>query len=138
MKYLVALLLLCTNITVQAGPSNDQKAIESVIQKFIHGADEQNVETVSSALHPQAQQFFVQKGELKTLTTELYLKLIEVKKLGGTPRQFEIKKLDINNNIASAQVEIESEKARFHDHISFMKIDNEWKIMNIVLRFEAP
>ena len=136
MKHLLAVLILFSSVSIKA--DNDKKAISTVIEHFIKGADDHNAELLTSALHPQDQQFFMQKGKLTTLTTEIYLKLIEAKKIGGTPRQFKIKDLDINNNIASAKVEIRSSKVLFQDYISLMKIDGKWQIMNIVLRYEKP
>lgn len=135
MKYLLTTLILTCTIPIHA--NDDKAAISTVIEQFIKGADDHNTHLLTTALHPQAQQFFIQKGELKTLTTEIYLKLIEAKKIGGIPRQFEIKKLTLNGEIASAQIEIRSSKILFHDHISLMELNGQWKIMNIVLRYEV-
>lgn len=135
MKYVLAILILFSSISIKA--DTDKAAISTVIEHFVKGADEHNTEFLASALHPQAQQFFIQKGELKTLTTDLYLKLIEAKKIGGKPRQLKIVDIDVSDYIATAKIEIRSGKVLFHDHVSLMKIDGHWKIMNIVLRYEA-
>lgn len=111
----------------------ENQKIEKTIQAFAQGADQQDADQVSSALHPQAQQYFTNEQGLNVLPTPKYVELLREKKIGGNPREVKIHQIDVTGDIASAKVRFSGEKASFENYMTLMKFGEDWKILSNVL-----
>ncbi len=112
----------------------EDQAVEATVRQFVQGADEQNVEQVANVLSSKAEQFYMGPDGLVNLPTLNYLQLLQEKQIGGTKRQLAIEQVSITDTIATAKVVIDSEKVRFDNYFSLMKIEEKWQILSIVLK----
>jgi len=127
MKKLMFLLLFTSSIAV-AQPS-DKAAIENVIKLYLTVTDLKDSTAISKAFHPDAKLMSVGKnGELKQMTqAEWWQRLSRI----TTPvvRKSNITILAISGVAATVKVEFGTSA----DHISLLKINEEWKIVNKTL-----
>ena len=114
--------------------SADEAEIRSAIEQFSTAADNQDAAGVGEVLHVEAQQFYMGPEGLVRLETPTYLSLIEQKKIGGEARVLNIKRIDVNGEMASAKVLMTGKEYTFDNYISLMRVDDRWQIMSIVLR----
>ena len=111
----------------------EQNLITNTIQNFARGADQQDLELVSGAFHPDAKQHFMGANGFTALPMDNYLQLLGDGKIGGKPRTLDIQNIDVNGSIASARVVMTGEENVFQYFLNLMKIDEGWKILHGVL-----
>ena len=127
--------LLVMGISIQTPVEYDDD-IRGIVKQFSEAADQQDTALMEGILHTEAQQFFVGPQGLVRLTTPAYMDMLAQKQIGGTPRSLEISAVDIQGNLASVKASMDNDAMHFENFFSLMKIDDEWKIVSVILSVE--
>jgi hypothetical protein len=115
---------------------SDEIAIKNTALDYIEGAYSGSVERMAKAIHPELTKVFPYRLP-KTGTTLLNyssaILLIEATRakmmdLPQEKRNIKVKILDIYNDIAMVEVL----SAQFYDYLQVARINNEWKIVNVL------
>ena len=111
-----------------------KEKVEKAVRDFIQGGDERNVAILGEVLHPQFRSTvnkFAGRTGLTTLSKRDYLQLISENKIGGSVRNIDRLAVDVAGPVASAKVEMESEKLQF---VSFYELveteENTWQLVS--------
>lgn len=134
--YTAVLALLIGTLQISTTASNDKVQIKTIIAQFMEGGDKQDVDLITSTLHPEAQQFFKGPEGLVRLSTPAYLEMVAGKKIGGVTRNLDILDIDITGELATVKAEMKNDAMHFDNYFSLMKVDTSWKIVSIVLHLE--
>jgi hypothetical protein len=106
---------------------------EKAIAAFVKAGDNRDVAALESILHPRFQNiqdgFFDEKG-IFVFSKSDYIELIRTKRFGGSPRSLVINSIKQSDNMAIAQVTLESEYLIFHSFIICVRDNRNWKIIN--------
>lgn len=125
-------LLIClacnsNKATSQSHTKNEIKmetSIEKAIEDFVKGGDTQDVAQLETVLHPEfrtsVNQFKGADG-VTVLNRDAYLGMIRDKKLGGTPRSFEVRYFKNYGHTASAELHMESSVLVFDNFLSLVQ-----------------
>ncbi|MDQ0065180.1 nuclear transport factor 2 family protein [Chryseobacterium lathyri] len=109
--------------------------IRQAIETFIKGGDTGDISLLEQALHQNYQNiqdgFFDQPG-IFIISKEEYIQLVHDKIFGGKPRTILYHSLKQKNNIAYAQVSLESSALRFSSLITCVRENGEWKVITNV------
>jgi hypothetical protein len=116
--------------------SPDETSIKKTVLDYAEGYYSGDVSRMESAIHPELNKVTLTKmsrSNRNSLSYTTYTQLIEytrdtLGKLEPEKRNIEVKILDINENIALAKVTT----AKFNDYLQLIKIDKDWKIINII------
>lgn len=113
--------------------------IRQTIEKFIKGGDTSDTGLLEEVLHPSYQNiqdgFFDQPG-IFIIPKEKYIQLVRDKIFGGKPRTIIYHSLEQKNNIAYAQVSLESHALQFSSLITCVQENGEWKVITNVPSIE--
>ncbi|MGK6341416.1 nuclear transport factor 2 family protein [Chryseobacterium sp. DT-3] len=115
------------------------KEIRQAIEKFIKGGDTNDTTLLEQVLHQNYQNiqdgFFNQPG-IFVISKEEYIRLVRDKVFGGKPRTVTYHSLERKNNIAYAQVFLESPVLRFSSHITCVFEHGEWLVISNIPTIE--
>src|SRR5262249_10615195 len=133
---LTALFLFLTGISTAQTPKgqiepDDDAAIRTVVQTYVHGLIFNNVEDFKKVFWPDAKLLFVKRdGTLGQLTQEQWY--AGFAKAAGQQERSELRitAVDISGNAASVKVEENYPDSVYIDYLSLLKIKDEWKIVN--------
>lgn len=111
----------------------------TVIEAFIKAGDNRDIAALENILHTNFQNiqdgFFEERG-IFVLSKSDYIDLIRTEKFGGSPRNIVFKSIKQTGNLATAQVELESQYLIFHSLIVCVKEYGQWKIINNIPSIE--
>ena len=135
----LVLALLIGGASVSAQSPGDLQAVEQAIQDFAKAADDRNVEALDKVLHDDHRvllhQAFGQPGTT-VWTKETYLDMARKGKIGGEPRDIAIVSLNLQDNVASSQVVMESSKMRFESNLLLVKsAAGDWQLISDLPKF---
>jgi len=106
---------------------------EKAIEAFVKAGDNRDVAALHSILHPGFQNiqdgFFDERG-IFVFSKSDYIELILTKQFGGSPRSWVINNIKQSDNMAIAQVTLESPFLIFHSLIICIRDNGYWKIIN--------
>jgi len=106
---------------------------EKAIEAFVKAGDNRDIAALESILHPGFQNIqdggFDEKGIFVCSKSD-YIELIRTKRFGGSPRSLVINSIEQSDNMAIAQVTLESQLLIFHSLIICVRDDGHWKIIN--------
>lgn len=110
----------------------DEKELRSLVAKFVKGGDEQNVEILEEVLHPEYRITFAFTGDTKVtiLTKEIYLRMLQEKKLGGVKRNMNIEDVTIRGNVAVVRANLLSPVMKFDIFFSFINTGAGWRLIS--------
>jgi len=115
------------------------KEIRQAIENFIKGGDTNDTALLEQVLHQDYQNiqdgFFDQPG-IFVISKEEYIRLVRDKVFGGKPRTVIYHSLKQKNNIAYAQVSLESPVLRFSSLITCVLEHGEWQIISNIPTIE--
>ncbi len=139
MKSFLALVICLTlsAVAVTAGGQDDKRAIENVIKLYKECGDNQDASIADRVFHDDFLLFYHGPDGVTKTNKIAYKSLISGKKIGGDKRSLTLSDLRVYEDIGSATAIFNGAHADFTQYITLMKIEDEWKIMNIVLKFEA-
>lgn len=115
-------------------PLRKGSTMELTIKKYAKGADERNLDFLNTAFHENFVVNAITKDGLKSMNKNSYLQLIKSKKIGGIARTLKILKMSDDGVIGTAKITLTSSKVTFHDNITLLKENNQWKIISNVTR----
>lgn len=132
---LTAMAILSLAFGSQAFPQDnayEKLAIEEVVQKFLSGVTNYDVNVLRQAFHPDARIFYTAaSGELNQLTQWEWYKRIKVP-TKAPDRKNSIVSIDISGNAAMAKTESVFSDFKFTQYLSLLKIYGNWLIVNEV------
>jgi len=134
-RFLIILtcLILVTMIgsAQTAKPSDDEAAVRTVVQSYLHGLKFNDVESLKKAFWPDAKLFWVKpNGQLGQLTQEEWYKGFAGSAGKEEKGELKITAIDITDNAASVKVHEDYPTSNYIDYLSLLKFNGEWRIVN--------
>jgi metallo-beta-lactamase class B len=126
---ILALLLQACRPPADSGP---RAAIELYFQAHALG----DGSYIRQAFTPGAKIAFVDHGEAQEWTRDQFATRFNERAQDEYRRVRRVESLDVNGTAASAVVTLDYPKVLFRDHLSLLKIGDEWKIVNKVFSAE--
>lgn len=102
------------------------EAILSILQAYAQGTEQQSIDTLDEAFHPQFRVAIKTDENLRIIDKAAYLELIKDKKIGGEYRQLNVIALTVGESLAQVQLTLTGEKATFNDHLELVNINGQW------------
>jgi metallo-beta-lactamase class B len=124
----LALMSLLTVTGLAAAQDSPRDAIELYFKAHAFG----NGDYIDQAFSTNAKISFVENGQLKQWTREEFAQRFHGPAQDEDGRVRRIEQLDVSGNAASAVVTLNYPQVLFTDHLSLLKIGNQWKIVNKV------
>ena len=135
----IAIIVLLSTITIQAQQAtNESKAIEKTILNYIENFFENNFEEMNKSLHPRlAKRGLNPDGTLSDDFPPQKLKeLMQTKQIFPLKNQNNlVENISVFGNMAKASLATGYPNTRWVEYIHLVKIDNEWKIINVFWEF---
>ncbi|RPG99693.1 MAG: nuclear transport factor 2 family protein [Candidatus Pelagibacter sp. TMED118] len=120
---------------------NDQTQIENVVQLYIDSMDESNPDKVRQAFHSSSKVVGYLHGEFMEMSVNDFAGFVESQQPSpiekGENVVYEILSCDIEGATAAIKVRDKYLGITFVDTLSFIKVDNEWKIYNKLFHVES-
>jgi hypothetical protein len=120
---------------------NDIKKIENVVQLYIDSMDESNPDKVKQAFHSNAKVVGYLHDGFMEMSTDDFANFVGAQqpspKEKGENVVFEILSCEVQGATASVKVRDKYLGITFFDTLSFISIDNEWKIYNKLFHVES-
>jgi hypothetical protein len=120
---------------------NDMKKIENVVQLYIDSMDESNSDKVKQAFHSNAKVVGYLHDGFMEMSTDDFANFVGAQqpspKEKGENVVFEILSCEVQGATASVKVRDKYLGITFFDTLSFISIDNEWKIYNKLFHVES-
>jgi hypothetical protein len=120
---------------------NDMKKIENVVQLYIDSMDESNSDKVKQAFHSNAKVVGYLHDDFMEMSTDDFANFVGAQqpspKEKGENVVFEILSCEVQGATASVKVRDKYLGITFLDTLSFISIDNEWKIYNKLFHVES-
>ena len=138
-KIFITIIVLLSAITIQAQQeTNESKAIEKSILNYIENFFENNFEEMNKSLHPRlAKRGLNPDGTLSDDFPPQKLKeLMQTKQIFPLKNQNNlVENIFVFGNMAKASLATGYPNTRWVEYIHLVKIDNEWKIINVFWEF---
>ena len=120
---------------------SDKEQIENVVQLYVDSMDESNPEKVKQAFHTNAKVVGYLHGEFMEMTVDDFAGFVLSQqpspKEKGENVVFEILSCEIEGATAQVKVRDKYLGITFLDTLSFIKIDDEWKLYNKLFHVES-
>ena len=112
-------------------PADDRAAVRAVVETYLQGLRNNDVESLKKAFWPDAKLFFVKPdGSLGQLTQAEWLAGF-AKAAGQVAKaDFKIAALEVTNDVASAKVVETYATSRYTDYLSLARFAGKWQIVN--------
>jgi metallo-beta-lactamase class B len=127
--FILAVLFAAGTAVAQENPRD---AIELYFQAHASG----NGDFIRQAFAPDAQIEFVENGELKRWSREEFAQRFHAPAADEYRRVRRVESLDVSGTAASAVVTLDYPQVLLRDHLSLLKIGNQWKIVHKVFSAE--
>ncbi|MBP2619597.1 nuclear transport factor 2 family protein [Chryseobacterium jejuense] len=114
--------------------------IKQTIEQFIKGGDNNDPAFLEEILHENYQNIqdgFFDKPGIFIIPKQEYISFVRNKIFGGKPRHITFHSLEQKNNIAYAQVSLESSALRFSSLITCVKENGKWQVITNVPSIET-
>lgn len=114
--------------------------VKQAIENFIKGGDNNDTELLENILHKDYQNIqdgFFDKTGIFIIPKEKYIDLVRDKVFGGKPREITYHSIERKNNIAYAQVALESSVLRFSSLITCVQENGTWKVITNIPSIEV-
>ncbi|WP_347217894.1 nuclear transport factor 2 family protein [Chryseobacterium sp.] len=113
--------------------------IKQAIEQFIKGGDNNDTALLEEILHENYQNIqdgFFDKSGIFIIPKQEYIGLVRDKIFGGKPRQITYHFLEQKNNIAYAQLSLESSALRFSSLITCVQENGKWQVITNIPSIE--
>lgn len=134
--FITMLCLVCLSSAGRAyAADTDRGDIIEALSKYTVSINTQDADMTERLLHGEARHFVVIADTLRAIPTAAYTGMLRAKRIGGQLRVLTILSLEITaGSMAFAKIELVNPNPRstFQQHISLMKHEDGWKIMNIM------
>lgn len=114
--------------------------IKQAIEQFIKGGDNSDTALLEEILHENYQNIqdgFFDKPGIFIIPKQEYIGLVRDKIFGGKPRQITYHSVEQKNNIAYAQVSLESSALRFSSLITCVNENGRWQVITNIPSIET-
>ena len=130
MKHFILLVLLSVGLaTTGLGQASDYAQIEQTVNYYLEGGTNNDFATLEKAFHKDARMTFVTDDGYKEVNAVNFFR--ERMKPGpASDRITRVVSIEQNGLCASARLEILYETHTFHDYMTLLKIEGQWKIVN--------
>ncbi|WP_373548525.1 nuclear transport factor 2 family protein [Haliscomenobacter sp.] len=109
-------------------------AIAEAVEAFIKAGDRQDITLLESVLHPEYRSTinqFMGQENVTVIPREVYLKLVQDGKIGGSPRSYQIVHAASLGHTAQVQVHMESAQLVFNNFLSLVQdTKGKWWLIN--------
>ncbi len=120
---------------------DDKQQIENVIQLYVDSMDESNPDKVKQAFHTNAKVVGYLHGDFMEMSVDDFAGFVSSQQPSpqekGENVVFEILSCEIEGSTASAKVRDKYLGITFLDSLSFIKVENEWKLYNKLFHVES-
>lgn len=123
---MVLAALVISAVVVAETQDTPRDAIELYFRAHASG----NGDFIRQAFTPDAAIEFVDNGELKQWTREEYVARFQAPASDEYRRVRRVEHLEITGTAASATLTLDYPQVLFTDHLSLLKIGNQWKVVN--------
>lgn len=113
--------------------------IKLAIEKFIKGGDNSDTALLEDILHKDYQNIqdgFFDKPGIFVIPKQEYIGLVRDKIFGGKPRKITYHFVEQKNNIAYAQVSLESHVLLFSSLITCVRENGKWQVITNIPSIE--
>jgi protease I len=129
-----ATILLCFVFSVNwllAQQSTDEAAVQETLMNYLDGGTYGDTVKLNKAFHPSASMKYIDNktGEFKEVPIAEYLGRAKANAGKKSERKTKIVYTTISGTAAQARLEIDGGTYVFHDYMSILKINGEWKIV---------
>jgi hypothetical protein len=128
MRFSILILVVLFMVGTSAAQATPRDAIELYFKAHALG----NGDYIRQAFAPDARIAFVENGQLKEWTREEYAGRFTGPANDESGRVRRVERLDIHGTAASAVLTLDYPQVVFTDHLSLLKIGDQWKIVNKV------
>ncbi len=126
---ILTLAVFLSTFTISFAQNDDYTGIATTVSYYLDGGTNNDFETVKKAFHENAMMKFVSKDGYKEVNAIEFFKRV-IKPGPKQNRKTRIQNITIDGNTAVATLEIEYATFFFIDHMSLLKIDGTWKVVN--------
>jgi metallo-beta-lactamase class B len=123
---IVLVALEISAVVIAEAQDTPRDAIELYFRAHASG----NGDFIRQAFTPDARIEFVENGELKQWTREEYAARFQAPASDEYRRVRRVEHLEITGTAASATLTLDYPQVLFTDHLSLLKIGNQWKVVN--------
>ena len=120
---------------------SDKEQIETVVQLYVDSMDESNPDKVKQAFHSNAKVVGYLHGDFMEMSADDFAGFVASQqpspKDKGEEVVFEILSCEIEGTTASVKVRDKYLGITFLDTLSFIKVENEWKLYNKLFHVES-
>ena len=120
---------------------DDKQQIENVIQLYVDSMDESNPDKVKQAFHTNAKVVGYLHGDFMEMSVDDFAGFVASQQPSpqenGENVVFKILSCEIEGSTASAKVRDKYLGITFLDSLSFIKVENEWKLYNKLFHVES-
>ena len=120
---------------------SDKEQIETVVQLYVDSMDESNPDKVKQAFHSNAKVVGYLHGDFMEMSVDDFADFVASQqpspKDKGEEVVFDILSCEIEGTTASAKVRDKYLGITFLDTLSFIKVENEWKLYNKLFHVES-
>ena len=120
---------------------SDKEQIETVVQLYVDSMDETNPDKVKQAFHSNAKVVGYLHGDFMEMSVDDFAGFVASQqpspKDKGEEVVFEILSCEIEGTTASVKVRDKYLGITFLDTLSFIKVENEWKLYNKLFHVES-
>lgn len=111
---------------------SDQQAVQSVVHLYVDGMTFAHEGALRKAFHPRACIVGNFDGAVEWLSLDEFIAAVagEGPAPAGTQPLIQIEALDVTGDVATVKVVDEFAGMRFSDHLSLLKTDGRWMIVN--------
>lgn len=111
---------------------SDEQAIQAVVHLYVDGMTFANAPALKKAFHPDAAIIGNYLGSVEWLSRDAFIAgvVAEGPAAPDTKPLMDIDLIEISGDAASVKVTDEFAGARYTDHLSLLKIDGRWAIVN--------
>jgi len=120
--------------------SDDRAAIEAVVQTYLDGLYEGNVEKLAAAFHPTSSLTYEENGSLTPLPRDQWLEAVRSRpspQSRGLPRHDRILQVDqASPTTAFVKLSCAIPPRFFTDYLSLLKLEGRWQVAQKVFATE--
>ena len=120
--------------------SQDRAEIEAVVQTYLDGLYEGDVEKLASAFHPTSSLTYEENGALTPLPRDQWLEAVRTRpspKSRGLPRHDRILQIDqASATAAFVKLNCAIPPRYFTDYLSLLKVEGRWQVAQKVFATE--
>jgi len=129
MKQIILLFCLITTFTSVQAQDSDYAAIEQAVSYYLDGGTQNDFATLEKAFHTDARMSFIADDSYREVNA---IQFFKERMKPGPPqdRTTHIVSIEKNGHCAFAKLEIQYPTFSFHDYMTLLKIDGQWKIVN--------